>query len=411
MLRKLVGALTALLAASAAWAPPAVAAYSPGDGPIFNDPVGKFSDPLRLMHHVEATIDSTPVGATILISTYLLDRKVTVDKLLKAAAPVVDGGRGNHVQVVMDKGIDTPQSRRLMRVLNADNDIPLPDPNELSRGGPDGSFAYKCIDSCRGGGGNDHSKFYAFSQAGTSSNIVMVSSANLNRGGAYLGYNDLFTMANNKEMYDKFAVIHNEMRDDTDKDGDAYTVLSSGRFEVRFFPMRNATRLTDPVMVDLGEIRCRGATDGAGRGGRTAINISMFFWSDERGMYIVDRLLQLQKAGCIVSVIYGAPSNEVAAVLRHAAWQGLINLYDTRVDRNGDGQVDLRGHSKYLLINGNYRGDTSAWQVYTGSQNWTNGALTRADEVMLGIESRPAYATYMTNWNDVRRTGARKIGD
>ncbi|MEJ7689887.1 MAG: phospholipase D-like domain-containing protein [Nocardioidaceae bacterium] len=411
MIRKLLGALLTLLAISAAWAPPAAAAYSPEDGAIFNDPIGNFASPLRLMRHVEATIDSTPIGATILISTYLLDRKVTVDKLLKAAAPVVDGGRGNHVQVVMDKGIDTPQSRRLMRVLNADNDTPLPETNELSRAGPDGSFAYKCIDSCRGGGGNNHSKFYAFSQAGASSNIVMISSANLNRGGAYLGYNDLFTMANNKGIYDKFAVIHNEMRDDTDKDGDAYTVLSSGRFEVRFFPMRNATRLTDPVMVDLGEIRCRGATDGAGRGGRTAINISMFFWSDERGMYIVDRLLQLQKAGCIVSVIYGAPSNEVAAVLRHAAWQGLINLYDTRVDRNGDGQVDLRGHSKYLLINGNYRGDTSAWQVYTGSQNWTNGALTRADEVMLGIESRPAYATYMTNWNDVRRTGARKIGD
>ncbi len=410
MLKKVAGALAALLAISTWWAPAAAASYSPDDGAVFNDPTGQFASKLALMNHVEATIDSTPQGATILISTYLLDRKATVDKLIRAAKPVAEGGRANSVQVVMDKFIDNRQSRRLMNALNADNDTPVDLLGQRTRGGPDRSFAYKCVGSCRGAGGNNHAKFYAFSAAGTSSHVVMVSSANLNAGGAFLGYNDLFTMAGNKAIYDKYAVIHNEMRDDTDKDVDAYQTFNSGRFENRFFPMRYPTKATDPVMQDLSRVRCLGATGAAGRNGRTALNISMFWWAGERGMYITDRLLRLQKAGCIVSVIIGAPSREVAAVLRHAAWQGRIKLYDTRVDRNGDGKIDLRVHSKYLLINGNYAGDTSAWQVYTGSQNWTNGALHRADEIMLGIKSRHAYATYMTNWNNIRRTASRQIG-
>ena len=410
MLKRTAGVLATLLSVAVFSAPAASASYSPDEGAIFNDPTGEFASKLALMNRVEATIDSTPLGATILISTYLLDRKVTVDKLIEAARSYAAGGRANSVQVVMDKGIDNFQSRRLMRVLNADNETPIdPATGEVTRGGPDRSFAYKCIGSCRGAGGNDHAKFYAFSQAGTSSNVVMVSSANLNKGGAYKGYNDLFTMVN-KEIYDKYAAIHSEMRDDTDRDLDAYQTLSSGRFENRFFPMRHASKATDPVMNDLSRVRCFGSTGDAGRDGRTVIHISMFSWGGTRGMYITDRLLQLQRAGCVVSVMYGAPSNDVAAVLRHAAWQGRINLYDTRVDRNDDGQVDLRVHSKYMLISGNFGGNTSAWQLYTGSQNWTDGALTRADEIMLGIKGRPAYSNYLANWIDVRRTGSRRIG-
>ena len=38
-----------------------------------------------------------------------------------------------------------------------------------------------------------HSKFYLFSRTGASQHVVMVSSSNLNRGGAVLGWNDMYT--------------------------------------------------------------------------------------------------------------------------------------------------------------------------------------------------------------------------
>ncbi len=75
-----------------------------------------------------------------------------------------------------------------------------------------------------------------------------------------------------------------------------------------------------------------------------------------------------------------------------------------------DGQVDLRVHSKYLLINGNYKSDSSAWQVTTGSQNWSGGSLRGGDEVTLSINSRFAYSQYMGNFNDIRRLGTRRVG-
>jgi len=385
--------LTTTLAASTA------TASTPVAGPIFNNPEGTTAAKFRLQTHVENAIRSTGRGEKILISTYLMDRRQSADALVAARK------RGVSVQVVLDDEIDTGQSRRLQRVLNRDNG------KAGLQWGPDDSFAIQCAGSCRGGGAgkNMHSKFYAFSRTGSANNVVMVSSANLNQGGATLGWNDLYTMVGQPAIYAKYKQIHEEMARDR-VDGDPYVVQRVGRFESQFFPKRSASRPTDPTNQALSRVRCHGADGGAGRGGRTEINISMFWWSGERGVYLAKRLLQLDREGCIVSVLYGAPSNEVAAILRKSAWNGGITLYDSRSDRDGDGMVDLRVHTKYMLINGNYAGDGSSWQVFTGSQNWVKGSLTGGDEVTLQVTSRPAYARYMDNWNYVRVHGARKIG-
>lgn len=398
MTKKLITLLIVALVASTVWAP-AANAYAPGEGPIFNNPKGGYASKFRLQTHVEKAVRSTKRGQTILISTYLLDRRQSADALINAR------GRGVSVHVVLDGAIDTAHSRRLQRVLNRDNG------NQGKEWGPDDSYVVQCAGSCRGGGAkkNMHSKFYAFSRTGTASNVVMVSSANLNRGGATLGWNDLFTIVGKAAIFAKYHQIHDEMSRDR-VDGNPYVVQRVGRFESQFFPKRSATRATDPTYQALSKVRCRGADGGAGRSGRTAINISMFYWGGERGEYLARKLLQLNRDGCIVSVIYGAPTNDLAAMLRKSAHNGGINLYDSRYDRNNDGMVDLRVHTKYLLINGNYGSDNSSWQVFTGSQNWVKGSLTGGDEVTLQVTSRPAYARYLKNWNFVRVHGARKIG-
>ncbi len=396
MSTKLLAATVSVLVASTLLAP---AAGAVAEGPIFNNPTGTTAAKFRLQTHVERAIRNTPRGGTILIATYLMDRRQSADALIAAR------NRGVNVRVVMDDEIDTVHSRRLQRVLNRDNG---------RRGqlwGPDDSFAIQCQGACRSGAAkkNMHAKFYAFSRTGGTNNVVMVSSANLNRGGATLGWNDLFTMTGVKSMYAKYRQIHDEMARDR-RDSKPYVVHRQGRFESQFFPKQRASRSSDPTYQTLNRVRCHGANGGAGRGGRTAINISMFWWSGERGMYLARKLLQLNRNGCIVSVIYGAPSNQVAALLRKSAWNGGINLYDSRRDRNRDGQADLRVHTKYMLINGKYGGDSSSWQVFTGSQNWVRGSLTGGDEVSLQVTSRPAYVRYMRNWNYVRVHGARKIG-
>src|SRR5205085_7357725 len=78
--------------------------------------------------------------------------------------------------------------------------------------GNDGSYVLRCSGSCRGArDANMHSKIYAMSNSGTASNVVMVSSSNLNGGGAKLGWNDLVVMKNRPATFDFLVDVHRQM--------------------------------------------------------------------------------------------------------------------------------------------------------------------------------------------------------
>jgi phosphatidylserine/phosphatidylglycerophosphate/cardiolipin synthase-like enzyme len=110
-----------------------------------------------------------------------------------------------------------------------------------------------------------------------------------------------------------------------------------------------------------------------------------------------------------VHVIYGAPSKDVVRVLREGGPHGGVDLRDSRYDLNNDGVVDHYDHTKYMLIDGAVKGDSSAWVTYTGSENWTALALHRGDEDMLRIDSRHVYFDYDANFHDIARHGSRPV--
>jgi phosphatidylserine/phosphatidylglycerophosphate/cardiolipin synthase-like enzyme len=384
----------------------AEAAYAPPGGAVFNTPRpwGTKAQRYRIVRTVDAAIrnvrrtaaDPHPV---IYISLFLLDDKPSVDALIGAR------NRGVSVRVVLDPDIIGHQSMRLTRALNHDNvgritadpaDPSVPDPSW----GPDRSYVLRCNGSCRGGGGNVHTKFYAFSHTGSVKNVVMVSSSNLNKGGALNGWNDLFVMRQRPKTFAYYAKTHAEMTAQL-RAGSGKDQFIDGPFTTRFFPMRNASKATDPTMQDLNKIRCHSSF------GRTRINVSMFYWQGTRGAYLASKLISLARDGCAVSVIYGAPSKEVRLQLRAAAVKHLINVYDSRWDLNADGAYDVRTHGKYVLIKGTYAGNRSAHVVMTGSQNWVGGSLTIGDEVTLNIALTSAYNRYIHNWEVVRNHSRR----
>ncbi len=442
-MRRLPWFLTVLMIAALVGAPPA-AAYEPAEGGIFNipRPWGTAAQKFKLVTHVERAIEETPgpsnadPNPTILISTYLLDRAPSVDALIGACR------RGVSVRVILDADIDNRNSKRLIAALNADN-VPdadgdgvgdedpesgpcgralpglarrAPDTRPLTKRevlesvqvptedsvtwGTDRSYAKKCNGSCRGRGGNMHSKFFAFSTTGTAKNVVMVSSSNLNLGGAALGWNDLYTMKNRPASYEGYRRIHREMTEDS-KAGDGKVEIKDGPYTSRFFPMRNAKKRNDPTLEDLNRIGCRSSF------GRTKILVSMFYWKGTRGDYLATKLLNLARAGCQVSVIYGAPSVAIAERLRKAAKARRITLYDSRWDFNDDGYNEIRTHAKYVLVKGRIGRDASAYEVMTGSQNWVAGSLSRGDESTLNISLRSAYQDYVKNWNQIRNHSRR----
>lgn len=438
--QKIAWLLAVVLIVPLGWASPA-AAYAPAVGGTFNtpNPWGSAAQRGAILGRVGAAINATrPTAAdprpVILISTFLLDHQRSIDALIAACR------RGVSVRVILDADIASGQSKRLIQALNGDNvpdednngvpdrapragncnsDLPAepnPEPglitdaealesvseptDESFTWGGDGSYAKKCEGSCRGAGGNMHTKFYAFSSTGTAKSVVMVSSSNLNRGGAGAGWNDLYTMANRPASYEVYKRIHREMTDDT-RAGDGKVEIKDGPYVSRFFPMRRATKANDPTLQDLNKVRCRSDF------GRTKINVSMFYWAGTRGNYLADKLLSLARSGCRVSIIYGAPSVQIAERLRKAARTRLIALFDSRWDMNSDGYNEVRTHAKYVLVKGKYGADASAHQVMTGSQNWVAGSLSRGDEVSLNISLGSAYADYIANWERIRQHSRR----
>src|SRR4051794_40888779 len=175
----LVAATLALVfgaGAAAAWAPPG--------GAVFNNPRGGFAAKWHVVQTVNHAIQHARRGSTIMISGYLFDAKSSADALIAAHR------RGVHVQIVFDRQhVRSAQSRRVARAMNHDNKPGQPIP---ARWGKDDSFVVFCQGSCRGNAHSDHAKYYVFTKTGTASNVVMVSSSNLNRGGAVGGWNDLY---------------------------------------------------------------------------------------------------------------------------------------------------------------------------------------------------------------------------
>lgn len=423
---------------------PPAGAYEPPNDPVFNvpKPWGSNAQKWRIDQTIVKAINKVPEWSdtsgdprpAIHIATYLLDYKPGVDAMIDACK------RGDSVRVILDEDIDTRISKRLIKALNSDNvkdedgdgtpdnkpksgpcgralnnrtaadDKPLTDrqarlsvaaPTEDSvTWGGDHSYVKKCQGSCRGAGGNMHTKFYVFSQTGTAHDVVMVSSSNINKGGALLGWNDLYTMKDRPDTYDKYVAIHREMTDD-DRADDKLNEFQDGPFTSRFFPMRHAGKRKDPTMQDLNKVGCHGPL------GRTQINVSMFYWAGSRGKYLLNKLLSLAHNGCHVSVIYGAPGHDVAAQLKNAAIHHVLDVFDSRHDFNHDGMSEIRTHEKYVLVKGRYGNDASSYQVWTGSQNWVAGSLSRGDELTLNIALQSAYRDYIKNWNTVRNHSRR----
>ena len=195
-------------------------AYAPAEGAVFNVPApwGTAEQQNRIINKVNTAVEHAAPGSTVLIATYLFDRKKSVDALIAACQ------KGASVRVLLDGNIATSASARLAQTLNGDNvDDDGPNTGACGQGAPvpgetptpltqedvpesvtevdgsrpswggDRSYVAKCNRACRGDGSSMHGKFYVFSQTGEASNVIMVSSSNLNAGGASRGWNDLYT--------------------------------------------------------------------------------------------------------------------------------------------------------------------------------------------------------------------------
>ena len=388
MFRRASSALIAALIVVGTAAGAASAAYTPAPGPIFNNPRGSAAAKDRIVTHIVDTINATPRYSVIRIAAYSNDRPDVVDALIAAHK------RGVDVQMVLNDNWTSKATKRLIAVLGTDTNRR--------------SFLSICAGSCRGGAGNQHMKFYLFSRAGKAKDVVMVGSANTTGWGARTQWNDLYTAVGVPNLRDLYTKLFEQLVRDR-RVANPYIQKTADGFESEFYPYPDLTPSNDPVMNRLDAVRCA-ASGGTGSKGHTVIRITMYGWGAERGLWLAQKVAELDRSGCDVRALVSSPGRKVVGTLKRGGV--LVRSADLDLDKNektgfGGTPYEVFTHQKMMALSGTWRGQ-SGYQVWTGSENWS-GMAGLNDEVTIRIPKRSAYEKYVANFNYVWSNWSRAL--
>ena len=369
-------------------------------GPYFNDPHRK-KGYFTIERQVIRTIRHTPRGSTIRIAVYSFDR-MPVAKALVAAHR-----RGVEVQMLLNDH----QYTKAMRTIRA----------EIGAKRSASSFIYRCKAGCRSKANkynNMHTKFYSFSQAGRSKDVIAIGSANMMLNADIHQWNDLYFTSGDHHLFRQFVSLFNDMRNDYDtrQSARAFCGTPTGtacddsvdKHTVWAFPKPSGPK-NDLVLDMLGKVQCL-TPDGAGGVTRTRLVLSMHTMRGRRGDYLAAAIRQKFAEGCRFRVSYGLIGYHTKKILGAPTKRGRIPLRSTGLDFNPDDNYDLNkdgkddlilnyySHQKYLVVQGTYDGVPHSRLVLTGSSNWAS-LSTGNDETWFTIRGKKVARKYVRNFN------------
>ena len=369
-------------------------------GPFFNDPhrsVGHFT----IENKVLDTIRHTPGGETIRIAIYSLDRMPVARALVAAHR------RGVQVQMLLNDHQDT----RAMKTIRA----------EIGTDRSRNSFIRKCRRSCRGAANdfnNLHSKYYSFSRAGRSRDVLAVGSANMTLNADIHQWNDLYFTSGDHELFRQFVSLFNDMTNDYSTRQEPMNFCgtplgaacddSVDKHTAWAFPRQSGPR-NDLVLDMLDRIQCL-TRDASGGLTRTRLALSMHTMRGARGDYLAAAIRKKYVQGCDVRVSYGLIGFHTKGVLGAPTARGRIPLRSTGLDYNTDDNFDLNkdgeddlildyySHQKYFVVQGTYNGVPDTSMVLTGSTNWSS-LSTANDEIWFTVRGAVVAKKYLRNFN------------
>ena len=369
-------------------------------GPFFNDPHRR-SGHFQIERQVIRTIRHTPRRETIRIAVYSFDRMPVADALIDAHR------RGVKVQMLLNDHQDT----RAMQAIRS----------EVGTNRNKKSFIYKCKAGCRSTENefnNLHSKFYSFTQAGQSRDVIAVGSANMMLNAALHQWNDLYFSSGDHTLFRQFVSLFNNMKKDYDTRrpprhfcGTPVTGTCDDSVDqdtVWAFPKPSGPT-SDLVLDMLGRIQCL-TPDGAGGVTRTRLALSMHTMRGRRGDYLAEAIRNKYAEGCDFRVSYGLIGYHTKQVLGAPTARGRIPLRSTGMDYNTaddydlnhDGEDDLildfYSHQKYFVVQGTYNGVPDTNMVLTGSSNWAS-LSTANDEIWLTVQGKRVARKYVANFD------------
>ncbi|WP_255953603.1 phospholipase D-like domain-containing protein [Streptomyces odontomachi] len=376
----------ALLAAPAS----AGAATTPLSPAVFNDPSGTVDDQSRIRDYLLGLVNDTAPGAEIRVSMYGWTDDPVADALVAAAQ------RGVVVKVIVDDHTVGLDGTEYPRLANGENGTAGDDGLGTDRTKPSWVLACPPARGCIADreAGINHNKFFLFSQVNGVSNVLVQTSANLTTVQRNALFNNAVTLTdagiyNSYKSYfadlEKYGVMANGITD-------YYRTLVSGTYKTYFFPRHEksgTTATTDPstdtIKLVLDNVSCSGGTQ---------IRVAMYAWTRTQ---VASKLVSLQKAGCQVTLAFDGNDDPDGSPHLSAKVEDIISgQFAKRVECKEDpGGIGV--HSKYLLIEGTYDGKADSKFVWTGSHNYTYGALRKNDEALLKINDPQIYAAFKAN--------------
>jgi hypothetical protein len=396
---------------------PAVAAAEPdpmiGHG-VFNDPAGAAAAQTAIYAQLGRLIDRVPAGGEILGSVMDFDPPDTANT---AAAPdLVDRmiaayQRGVKIKfITVAHSANTAATNRLRAVLGSSDTAPsyVVQCKDQFPNGPDrGCIATRAKEWSTGTVyAYNHSKFFTFSSVqmnnGTQvANVVYQASSNLTAWDENEAYNNAFTWTDAK-TYAAYRTYFEDLRRyrySAAGNNNYYKDSGSGSdYRVFFFPRQEPSGQpfddpqTDTIYNTLQSVGCSYTENGTKH--QTDVRVAM--WDFNRPA-IAQKLAELKGKGCWIDVVLTNSNDGVLNALKGAGIQ------TTRCDWNNGPGLDVRVHSKYMLIDGAYDDDIIP-RVYMGSHNFSYSALRQADEQVVRIMGRAVHTDYVNNFWHVRDT-------
>jgi phosphatidylserine/phosphatidylglycerophosphate/cardiolipin synthase-like enzyme len=375
-------------------------------GAYFNNPHVP-SQRFRIERRIIETLRHVPKGETVRIAAYSFDRVPMANALIAAHK------RGVKIQMLLNDHQDTHAMKMERAAIGT---------NRYAK-----SFIYKCKEGCRTFADqyrNLHSKFYMFTQAGKSKDVMAIGSHNMTRNALYHQWNDAYFMSGNKPLFDQFTAVFKDMKKDyntkqppirfcgTPKGAECDD--SVDKYTSWIFP-KTSTSKSDVVLDMLNKIQCL-TPNGNGGFTRTHLALSMHTMRGARGDYLASAIRQKWAEGCDFRVSYGLIGYHTKQILGASTARGRIPLRSTGLDYHPDDDFDLNHdgeddvildyytHQKYFVIQGTYNGVPNTSMVLTGSSNWASLG-TAEDEVFFTIQGLANAKRYMKNFNSFWNNG------
>ncbi|MET9568663.1 phospholipase D-like domain-containing protein [Streptomyces virginiae] len=278
-----------------------------------------------------------------------------------------------------------------------------------------GSSLTLCRNSCLGNGAGDeaaisHNKYVVFdSLSNGAKNVVWQSSQNM-AGGQDGEINNAVTVTGNATLATRYrAAFNRQVQHAADSLHTTYDHTyddPTAPVEAIFFPRDTASDAAhygnaDILASFIDQVVCT-----PGSAGRIRIAAAELDQRSTRPA-VYEALERKRRAGCAVDAVVRDYSsgggnkgvNELTALD--------VNAYGLRA---GGCRYKVGGyscnratvHSKYLLTEWKDAAGKQVRHVYTGSHNWTAGALKKNDETLLRIDDPGVYQAFVDNFDKVR---------